>query len=113
MHMVHHARQDHVAIGPGPFDGARDAFLMADARDESELVPRLGDVGETLAGAVPVARRRHCDRRCVAGQAVDALGKFADGGFDAGSKIVDFAGLARERAGDEAARHVLDEDEIA
>src|SRR5581483_1191461 len=113
MDMLQHAADDHVMVLAGPRDRALEALADADLRGEPEPLTRFGRIAEALTGAVPVARRLELRRGRVAGQAVDKFGQVANRRLDAGAEIVDLARLAAQGASDQAARDVLDEDEVA
>src|SRR5919199_6385232 len=111
--VVQHAGEDALAVLAGPGDGALEPEPERRLRLEAELVAGLGRIAEASARAVPGPRRRQGQRHRVAGEAVDRGREVENRGLGARGQIIDLAGLAPERAGDQAPRDVLDEDEVA
>src|SRR5262245_57622043 len=113
MRMAHHTPQDRLPIGLGPLDRSAQAVLMVNLGREPKHIACFGDVGEALAGAVPVAGRGSRDRRLVAGYVIDARSELPDGDLGPGAEIVDFAWDAFQGTGHQPPHHVLYKNKVA
>src|SRR6185503_9733065 len=108
-----HRRADQRLVRTRPGDGLLQAWLEAHGGAEAELARRLLRAAVALDRVVPGARGTLQQPRSIARQAVDQPGERGDRGLDAARQVVDVAGLAAPRRGDQPLDDVLDVDEVA
>src|SRR5262245_27626704 len=111
--MLQHCGANTLPIGPRPIDGLSQPIAQSRRGNEFEMLTCFVGRTESAARAVPVSRGSECDRRRVAGQFVNQVRQVEDRRLDPRGEVINLTWLPADRAPDEAAGDVVDEDEVA